>query len=76
MSDPARFLPRRLTGGCLCGAVQYATADSFQYAMNCHCSNCRRATGAVFKPFAGIARDQLRITKGSDAISVYGSARQ
>lgn len=64
--------PRTLTGGCLCGAVRYAVEDSFAYALNCHCSNCRRATGAAFKPFAGIARDKLYITSGAQHLHRYG----
>ena len=36
------------------------------HAMNCHCSNRSRATGAAFKPFAGIPRDQLRVNRGGD----------
>ena len=65
---------RMLTGKCLCGAVQYTVADAFRYALNCHCSNCRRATGSAFKPFAGIARDQLAVTQGADAMRLYGDA--
>jgi hypothetical protein len=52
--------------------VEYAVADAFRYAMNCHCSNCRRATGSAFKPFAGIERNQLRIARGREAVSIYG----
>jgi len=63
---------RILAGQCLCGAVRYAVADAFAYAANCHCSNCRRATGSAFKPFAGIARDKLRITKGDDNLQIFG----
>jgi hypothetical protein len=63
---------RMLAGECFCGAVGYAVVDAFEYALNCHCSNCRRTTGSAFKPFAGIARDQLRVTKGDDALMVYG----
>jgi hypothetical protein len=73
MSGPTLGSPRILTGRCLCGAVAYAVADAFQYAMNCHCSNCRRTTGSAFKPFAGIQRDQLRIAHGSDAVTIYGN---
>ncbi|REF02117.1 GFA family protein [Cupriavidus plantarum] len=61
-----------LAGGCLCGAIRYAVEDNFAYALNCHCSNCRRATGSAFKPFAGIARAKLRITQGEDDVSVFG----
>ena len=63
---------RTLSGSCLCGAVQYAVPDAFSYALICHCSQCRRVTGSAFKPFAGIARDQLRITKGAECVQLYG----
>jgi hypothetical protein len=63
---------RALVGQCLCGAVQYAVADEFGYALNCHCSNCRRATGSAFKSFAGIERRKLRLTKGEDMLMIFG----
>jgi hypothetical protein len=61
-----------LAGKCYCGAVAYAVADEFIYALNCHCSGCRRVTGSAFKPFAGIARDKLTLTKGADGLLIYG----
>ncbi|SAL41566.1 glutathione-dependent formaldehyde-activating protein [Caballeronia sordidicola] len=61
-----------LAGKCLCGAVRYAVKDEFAYALNCHCSNCRRATGSAFKPFAGIERHKLRLTHGEDALLIHG----
>ena len=63
---------RQLRGGCLCGAVRYAVADGFRYAANCHCSNCRRATGAAFKPFAGLERARLRPAAPADSIMIFG----
>ena len=63
---------RILAGKCLCGAVHYEVADEFAYAANCYCSNCRRATGSAFKPFAGIARDKLSITAGEDNVTIFG----
>ena len=65
---------RILAGECFCRAVRYAVADAFAYALNCHCSNCRRTTGAAFKPFAGIARDQLGIVDGEDNLLIVGDA--
>jgi hypothetical protein len=36
----------KVTGGCLCGAVRYeAIGDPFS-VIHCHCSSCRRHTGA------------------------------
>lgn len=61
-----------LAGRCLCGAVHYTVKDEFIYALNCHCSNCRRATGSAFKPFAGIERDKLSITQGQGNLLIFG----
>ena len=66
---------RLLRGGCLCGAVEYEVADAFDYALNCHCSQCRRSTGAAFKPLAGIARSALRIRRGEQAVMTWGDDR-
>ena len=65
-------MSRTLFGQCYCGAVHYAVADAFLYAANCHCSNCRRATGAAFKPFAGIERDKLTVTQGAESLLIFG----
>jgi hypothetical protein len=63
---------RFLRGRCECGAVEYEVPDAFEYALNCHCSNCRASTGSLFKPFGGIAREQLRIVKGGDSLLIWG----
>ena len=63
---------RVLTGKCRCGAIRYEVADAFLYAANCHCSECRAATGSAFKPFAGIERKKLAITKGLEDLAVFG----
>ena len=64
---------RVLSGGCLCGAVQYKVRDEFRYAMNCHCSQCRRVTGSAFKPFGGIERDKFAVAKGAKSLSINGT---
>src|SRR3954467_9677717 len=72
VTSPEKAGPRTLAGKCLCDAVHYAVADEFLYAANCHCSNCRRATGSAFKPFAGIGRARLSIAKGEDNLMMFG----
>ena len=67
--------PRQLAGQCLCGTVQYQVADAFAYALNCHCSNCRRATGSAFKPFAGIPREMFRLVAGGERLGIFGDAQ-
>lgn len=61
-----------LAGGCFCGATLYEVADEFQYAMNCHCSQCRRTTGAAFKPLAGIEIGKLTLTRGQENLMIVG----
>jgi hypothetical protein len=63
---------RILIGECYCRAVRYEVVDAFSYALNCHCSDCRRATGAAFKPFAGIEGDRLRLVRGADQRTIFG----
>ena len=72
MTKPGKPGAHALAGMCLCGAINYTVADEFVYAANCHCSNCRRTTGSAFKPFAGIERDKLKVTKGQDDLMIFG----
>ena len=63
---------KRLSGTCLCGCVAYTVDDAFDYAVNCHCSNCRRLTGSAFKPLAGIASGKLTLVRGAEEVLRYG----
>ena len=65
-------MPKQLRGQCLCGSVQYAVRGQFEYALNCHCSQCRRATGSAFKPLAGIRRSNVSLSSGGDWLLIYG----
>lgn len=35
-----------LTGGCLCGAVRYTVSVALEAVSACHCTHCRRISGA------------------------------
>ncbi len=61
-----------IVGRCLCEAVEYHVVDDFSYAFNCHCSQCRRATGSAFKPFAGIRREAITVVRGKSKLNLYG----
>ena len=63
---------RRLQGRCYCGASRFEVEDGFSYALNCHCSGCRRVTGSAFKPFAGIERERLSVLEGGEGLLVLG----
>ena len=55
------------------GAVRFATRSRMSscYAANCHCSQCRAATGSAFKAFAGIEREKLELTEGRH-VAIFG----
>ncbi|EYD75731.1 hypothetical protein Rumeso_02675 [Rubellimicrobium mesophilum DSM 19309] len=50
----------------------YEVEDDFKYAMNCHCSRCRKAMGSAFKPMGGIEVEKVRLTRGQDRLLVVG----
>ncbi len=52
--------------------MTYGVRDAFEYSLICHCSNCRRATGSAFKPFAGIRAGSLHIHH-PDRLLRYGN---
>jgi hypothetical protein len=62
---------RQLRGSCLCGSAKYTVRDAFEYSFICHCSQCRRATGAGSKPFAGISADKLLLPE-HNRLTRYG----
>ncbi len=72
MSSEGNANDHVLRGRCECGTVRYTVADAFLYAANCHCSQCRAATGSAFKAFAGIERDKLEVTEGHDSLLIVG----
>jgi hypothetical protein len=63
-----------LRGRCACNAVRFEVADEFVVAYNCHCSNCRAATGSAFLPWGEIEPEKLRVTKGADSLMLVGDA--
>jgi hypothetical protein len=51
-----------LTGGCFCGRVRYEAGGAPFNQTNCHCSICRRTTGAPFVAWFSVPRSRLRVT--------------
>jgi hypothetical protein len=64
---------RKLIGRCTCEAVRFTVTDEFEYALNCHCSLCRRATGSAFKAFGGIKTHALEETNSTSSLMLVGN---
>ena len=54
-----------LAGGCLCGAVRYEIDGAGGGVSHCHCGMCRKASGAAFLTWLGVAHDKFRYTRGA-----------
>jgi len=60
-------------GSCLCGGIQFE-ADEIPLLTHCHCSLCRKASGAAFGTFAHARPDQFRYRKGDELIVLFRSS--
>jgi len=63
-----------LTGGCLCGGIQYKIDGAFGVVANCHCTMCRKAQGSAFATNASVARSDFLLLKGADLLTEYESS--
>jgi hypothetical protein len=57
-----------ISGGCLCGGLRYAVDPAGVFdAGYCHCSICRRASGAPVLAWAALHAASFRLTSGTPA---------
>ncbi len=53
------------TGQCLCGAVRYEVSGNPNSVSLCHCTDCRRSSGAPMVAWAEFPEGSVRVTKGT-----------
>lgn len=71
-----------MRGGCLCGRIRYRLADRPTLVANCHCSMCRKHSGAAFLTYAAIdsaafaleSGEPTRYRSSADAIRTHCGA--
>ncbi|CAN5293736.1 hypothetical protein BH10PSE7_BH10PSE7_38990 [soil metagenome] len=51
-------------GGCLCGFVRYALTAPPLGVYNCHCTDCRRSSGAAYTMSMPAHRQHVTLLKG------------
>ena len=62
-----------ITGGCHCGAIRYeANGEAKTHAL-CHCTDCRRHSGAPMVGWTMYAQSAVKVTKGTP--KVYKSSK-
>ncbi len=60
-----------LTGSCLCGAVRYELTQPPIWSHHCHCSRCRKATGAGFASNLFFPIEAFRFSDGEDHLRSF-----
>ncbi len=60
-------------GGCLCGAIRYRISAEPMDAMHCHCTNCRKASGAAVLTFVTVDPEHVEWLKGEPQRYAYDS---
>ncbi len=53
-----------IKGGCLCGGVRYRLLEAPRQLSDCHCVDCRRASGAPFVTWGSCRRDKIELLSG------------
>ncbi|HEY6724017.1 MAG TPA: GFA family protein [Polyangiaceae bacterium] len=54
-----------MQGQCFCGAIRYELSGPYRQATDCHCSMCRRISGAASVAWVTVQRDQFRLLAGT-----------
>ena len=62
-----------IRGSCHCGAVRFEI-DEVRALTHCHCTNCRKLTGAAFASYAHVEAEKFRFVAGEDMTDAYESA--
>ena len=52
------------TGGCHCGAVRYRVNGEPEHVALCHCSDCRKASGAPMVAWVAFGEADFAVTQG------------
>jgi len=54
----------KYTGQCACGALTFEFATDPTFVANCHCNDCKRASGGEMATFFAVPEDDFRLLTG------------
>lgn len=66
----------KISGGCLCGAVRYASEAEPVVMAVCHCPHCQKQTSSAFSMLVAVPRETLRLEGDLAAFEDVGESGQ
>ncbi len=63
-----------VNGSCLCGGVRYEVRGPFTLMAHCHCTQCRKASGADFATNASLNLEDFELIAGRELLAEYESS--
>jgi hypothetical protein len=63
-----------MEGRCRCGAISFSAPAESKWVAHCHCSDCRKASGAPFTTYAGYDKADV-VFAGAQPVTYRSSPR-
>lgn len=57
-------MTRKYTGRCACGAVKFEFDNDPEFIANCHCLDCKKASGGEVATFFGVPEQDFTLISG------------
>jgi hypothetical protein len=67
-------MTKKYTGRCACGAVTFAFDKDPEFIANCHCLDCKKASGGEMATFFAVPQDDFTLISGSPRKFHYTAA--
>ena len=67
---------KKVTGGCLCGAVRFEIELPTLFCGHCHCSMCRQPHGSAFVTWTAVPPERFRYLAGEEQIRQFQSSEE
>jgi hypothetical protein len=67
-------MAKKYTAQCACGAVKFEFDTDPDFIANCHCLDCKRASGGEMATFFGVPEDDFNLVAGKPKAHHYVAA--
>jgi hypothetical protein len=64
-------MTKKYTGQCACGSVKFEFDKDPDFVANCHCLDCKKASGGEMATFFAVPQEDFTLTSGSPKAHHY-----